>query len=519
MSEFKHIISLLKEPTSEDKELVQKAYDFALEAHKDQKRKSGEPYFIHLFETAKILADLGMSATTVSAGLLHDTVEDTGVTSEKIEEEFGGEIRFLVDGVTKLGNLKYRGTTRHSESLRKLFVAMSQDIRVLIIKLSDRLHNMRTLSHVPEEKQYRIAKETLEIYAPIAYRLGIRKLHRELEDLAFKYCLPDEYKKIETLVKQIQGAELESLEKFHRAVKKSFASENFTDFHTDYRIKGSYSLHKKLRRKDMDIEKVHDIAALRVIVPTVSDCYRALGIIHGEYRPLPGRIKDYIAFPKTNGYQALHTTVFNGDGGIVEVQIKTEDMQKESEYGITSHIGYKQNQNTGDMPGKKKRSNPNLEWIRRILPVNFAQVSSQKNQTISEPSKQKSVNLEDVPRWVKDLVEYQKDTTEDGFLDDLKNDFFHERIFIFTPRGDVVDLPLGSSVVDFAYSIHSDIGNTTASAKVNGKFVAISTILHNGDRVEIETKKNARPNRKWLDFCKTTLAKRHIRLALSEKTK
>lgn len=520
MTNILEILSLLKNPTPEDKELLEKAYGFAMEAHKDQKRKSGEPYFTHLFETAKILVELDMSATTVSAGLLHDTVEDTGVTPEKIEEEFGGEIRFLVEGVTKLGNLKYRGTTRHSESLRKLFVAMSQDIRVLIIKLSDRLHNMRTLSYVPKEKQYRIAKETLEIYAPIAYRLGIRKLHRELEDLAFKYCLPNEYTKIENLVKQREGTELESLEKFHRALKKSFASENFTQFKTDYRIKGLYSLYKKLRRKDMDIEKVHDLAALRVIVPTISDCYRALGIIHGEYRPLPGRIKDYIAFPKTNGYQALHTTVFNGDGGIVEVQIKTDDMQKESEYGITSHIGYKQNQNTGNVPTKKKRSNPNLEWIKRILPVNFAKVSSQKNSTTTlsdSGGKQKSVNLDDVPRWVKDLVEYQKDIPEEGFLDDLRNDFFHERIFIFTPKGDVIDLPLGSSVVDFAYNIHSDIGNTTASAKVNGKFVAISTVLHNGDRVEIETKKNAKPNRKWLDFCKTTMAKKHIRLSLSEK--
>ncbi len=513
MNNVQEILSLMQNPSEKDVNLITRAYTFAEKAHANQKRKSGEPYFTHLLETAKNLAELGMSATTISAGLLHDSVEDTHITAEEIEKEFGKEIRFIVDGVTKLGQLKYRGTTRHSESLRKLFVAMSQDIRVLIVKLCDRLHNMRTLEHVPQDKQLRIAKETLEIYAPIAYRLGIRKLNRELEDTAFKYVYPHEYAEVESLIKQRHGAQIDSLEKFHRSLKKELAKENVTDFHTDYRIKGLYSLYKKLKRKDMDIEKIHDLAALRVVVPTISDCYRVLGIIHSNWRPLPGRIKDYIAFPKPNGYQALHTTVFNGDGGIVEVQIKTDDMYRESEYGITSHIGYKQSTNEK----KKKVSNPTLQWVKGILPINRNWTDTPTQEKTQPAGRNQAVDFSDVPRWVKELVDYQKNVAHDDVLDDIKTDFFEERIFVFTPKGDVIDLPEGSSVLDFAYSIHSDIGNTTSGAKVNGKFVAIYTQLHNGDRVEIETKKSAKPNRKWLDNVKTTMAKKHIRIALSPK--
>lgn len=508
MTDIQDILSLTPSPSEKDATLIKKAYTFAKEAHKDQVRKSGEPYFNHLFATAKNLAELHMGATTISAGLLHDAIEDVGVTGEEIEKEFGKEIRFLVEGVTKLGHLKYRGTERYNESLRKLFVAMSQDIRVLIIKLADRLHNIQTLQFVPKEKQLRIAKETLEIYAPLAYRLGIRKLNRELEDNAFQYALPEEYEKTLKLFKNKRSEEEDMLEKFNKSLKKELAKNGVTNFHIDHRVKGLYSLYKKLKRKDMDVEKVHDLLALRVMVPTIADCYKVLGIIHSAWRPLPGRIKDYIAFPKPNGYQALHTTIFNGTGGIVEVQIKTTEMQLEAEYGIASHMSYKQ---TGG--SRKKTTNPNLLWVKKILP--FSE-SSEGNAHI----KSKKINLEDVPQWVKELVEYQKDeAVTDKVIDEIKSDFFEERIFVFTPKGDVIDLPKDSTVIDFAYNIHSDVGNHISGAKINGKFVAITTTLQNGDLVQVETRPNAKPSRKWLEVVKTTTAKKHIRSSLEEKKK
>ncbi|MFA7216733.1 MAG: HD domain-containing protein [Candidatus Paceibacterota bacterium] len=505
MNDIKSIFKELDNLSEKDKELIQKAYDFAEEAHKNQKRNSNEPYFNHLFATALNIAQLKMSATTISAGFLHDAIEDTEKTGEDLEKEFGGEIRFLVEGVTKLGKIKYQGTSRHNESLRKLFVAMSQDIRVLIIKLCDRLHNIQTLNFVPEAKRLRIATETLEIYAPIAYRLGIRKVHRELEDIAFSYVYPKEYAEVSKLVKQKQGIEIEALEKFSKSLKKELAKGGMTDFKMDHRIKGLYSLYKKLERYDMDIEKVHDLAAMRVLVPSVTDCYSVLGLIHSNWMPLPGKIKDYIAFPKPNGYKSLHTTIFTGDGSIVEIQIKTNEMYQEAEYGIASHISYKQGLN-------KKITNPNLLWLRKILPA-------QKKWAGEKDAKVDDKVSSDIPHWVKDLVKYQGEAGEEDFIDDIKTDFFEERIFVFTPIGDVIDLPKKSSVVDFAYSIHSDIGNHISGAKVNGKFVAINTILNNGDRVQIETKKTSKPSRKWLEYCKTTMAKRHIRMFLEENIK
>ncbi|MBI4156019.1 MAG: bifunctional (p)ppGpp synthetase/guanosine-3',5'-bis(diphosphate) 3'-pyrophosphohydrolase [Candidatus Zambryskibacteria bacterium] len=498
MSDIKQIISLLSNPTEKDTKLIEKAYNFVTVSHDGHLRKSGEPYLNHLLATARTLAELGMGPVTISAGLLHDAIEDTDIKSEDIEKEFGKEILFLVEGVTKLGHIKYQGSSRHNESLRKLFVAMSQDIRVLIIKLCDRLHNMRTLEHVSKEKQLRIATETLEIYASIAYRLGIKKLQRELEDLSFKYVYQEDFKKVEELSKTKRIEQEIHLDKFLKSLKKELAKNEMTAFHTDYRVKGLYSLFKKLKRKEWNIEKVYDVLALRVVVSTIADCYKVLGIIHSVWRPLPGRIKDYIAFPKTNGYQSIHTTIFTGDGGIVEIQIKTDEMYKESEYGITSHIGYKQKQN-----GAEQKSSLSLSWIRKLLPIR----KSWNEETGQEKS---SLNLDDVPGWVKDLVDYQKSAKDDKFLDDIKSDFLDERIFVFTPIGDVIDLPKNSSVIDFAYSIHSDIGEHMSGAKVNGKFVAINTVLHNGDRVEIETKKNAKPTHKWLEHCKTTIARRHI---------
>jgi len=487
MPDIKEITSLLSNPTEKDRELIQKAYDFASKAHKDHKRWNDEPYFSHLFATAKNIADLGMSATTIAAGFLHDTIEDVGVTREEIEREFGKEILFLVEGVTKLGTIKYIGTNRYNESLRKLFGAMSKDIRVLIIKLCDRLHNIQTLNHVPKEKQLRIAKETLEIYAPLAYRLGIKKLQRDLEDTAFTYVYPQEYENIKKLFKAKKEEQESLLDKFQKEIKKELAKNNITNFKIDYRVKSLYSLYKKLQKYEGNIENIYDILALRITVPEISDCYKILGIIHGSWRPLPGRIKDYIASPKPNGYRSIHTTVFSGDGGIIEVQIRTEEIDKEAEFGIASHISYKE-KNVGS--GK----NTSLSWIKNMLPAK---------------------DSIDVPYWIKELVKYQE-ASGNKFLDDIKKDILEERIFVFTPHGDVIDLPMDSSVIDFAYMIHSDVGNHISGAKVNGKFVAIYTILQNGDRVEIETKKSAKPNHKWIEHCKTTMAKRNIRNTLEK---
>lgn len=507
MPNVKDILSTMpKAPSDEGRKLIEKAYKVGEKAHEGHTRFSGEPHFIHVFETAKKLAELGMGPTTIAAGLLHDSIEDTDLTEKDIEEEFGPEVLFLVQGVTKLGHLKYRGAERHTESLRKLFVATSQDVRVLIIKLADRLHNIKTLEHVPRaEKRDRIAKETLEIYVPLAYRLGVRALHREMEDYAFKYAYPEEYEKVNRLLKKYQPEALTSLDKIHKSIRKAFAKEGLTDIKTYSRIKGLYSLHKKLLRKG-DIEKIYDIAALRVIVPTVSDCYTALGIIHSHWRPLPNRIRDYIAFPKPNGYQSLHTTIFTGDGGIVEVQIRSKQMHREAEYGIASHLSYKE--------GFRKRiMNPNLLWIRQLLPKNLGGESSYSEDPDDSSSEH------DIPAWLKELGEEQSEATEPhDFIKRLKADFFERRIFVFTPKGDVIDLPIESSPVDFAYAVHSEIGDHIAGSKVNGKLVSLNTPLRNGDIVEILTKESSKPTQKWLEFAKTTLARRHIRSSVQKES-
>lgn len=479
---------------AQDVALVKKAFAFAEKVHEGHKRLSSEPYLSHLAETAKTLAELGARGTTIAAGLLHDTIEDVGVKRETIVEDFGEEIAFLVEGVTKLGHLKYKGVDRHNESLRKLFVAMAEDIRVLLIKLSDRLHNMRTLSHVPKEKQKRIAAETLEIYAPIAYRLGIKKISRELEDLAFPYVHPKEFEEIKRELKERYSDRDESLEKFARSVQKALAKEGLTKARTEYRVKGLFSLYKKYLRYDREMEKIYDISAMRILVDSVSDCYRVLGVIHSRWRPLPNRIKDYIAFPKPNGYQSIHTTVFTGDGNIVEIQIKTHDMHRYSEYGLASHLSYKAGE-------QNKRSV--LAWVYALLP---------KIQRSTEPAEKDGENDNDVPQWISELASYE-DASEDYklFRERLASDFFNRRIFAFSPTGDVVDLPADSTPIDFAYSIHSDIGNRMIGAKVNGKLVSIDTVLKNGDIVNIMTKNSGKPSRKWLEIAKTSAAKKHIR--------
>lgn len=492
-------------PLEEDVALITKAYHFAEKAHEGYTRYSGDPHFVHVCETAKKLAEFGMGPKTIAAGLLHDTIEDTEVTAEEVLKEFDKEILFLVEGVTKLGRLKYRGAERHAESLRKLFVATAQDVRVLIIKLADRLHNIKTLEHVPrKDRRDRIAKETLEIYVPLAYRLGIRALHRELEDCAFKEAYPKEYEEIRVLMKKHRPEVVKRLNKIEKSIRKEFAKEELKDIQIYSRIKGLYSLYKKLQRKD-DIEKVYDIAALRVIVPTVSDCYAALGVIHGSWRPLPNRIKDYIAFPKPNGYQSLHTTIFTGDGGIVEIQIRSTKMHREAEYGIASHLSYKN--------GPKARGfDKNFLWIKQLLPKSFVG----EEEVVSSDAYLKNV---DVPSWLKQLAAEQREATKPSeFIKQLKSDFFGRRIFVFTPKGDVIDLPAESSPIDFAYAIHSEIGDHISGAKVNSKMVSLDTHLQNGDIVEIETKKKSEPKRKWLDIAKTSLARKHIRSHIQKKT-
>ncbi len=483
MPDIQEIFDLMKNPSTKDKGLIEHAYKTAELAHANQKRFTGEPYFTHVYETSKKLAEIGMDSNTISAGFLHDTIEDGHLTEEKVRKEFGEEILFLIKGVTKLGKLKYKGLERHVESLRKLFIATAQDVRVLIIRLADRLHNVMTLDgHVSEKKRKRIAMETLEIFVPLADRLGIGQLKGDLEDASFLYAYPKEYKKVKDILKQKHKLNQKYIEKIKRSLQKALAKENITTVEIDYRIKRLYSLYKKLLRNDMDIEKIYDVVALRVVVKDIPDCYRILGIIHNMWRPLPGRIKDYIAVPKQNGYQSIHTTIFTGDGGIVEIQIRTRGMHTDAEYGIASHLSYKE-------------------------------IGADKSH------KQHKLYEQKFP-WVKQLLEWQKHFSESGeFLENLKIDFFKDRVFVYTPTGDVIDLPDESCTIDFAYTIHTNIGNRTSGAKINGKLVSLDTKLKNGDIVEIITKKDAKPNEKWLKYVRSTLARRQIKTATQNNSK
>ena len=499
------ILGALSSKDANDVALVTKAYEFAKEAHKDQKRYSGDPYFVHTAEVGYLLATAGMCPESTAAGLLHDTIEDAGVTPKTIEELCGKEVLSLVEGVTKLGALRYRGMERHTESLRKLFAATAQDIRVLIIKLMDRLHNARTLEHVPrDDKRKRIALETLEIYAPIADRLGMSVAKQELEDAAFPYAYPKEYEKTREAFTERKSENEKRLEKTEHDLKREFAEAGLRNFRTEARIKGIYSLFKKLERKKWDFSTIYDMRALRVIFPTVAECYTALGIIHGHWRPVPGKIKDYIAFPKPNGYQSIHTTIYTGDGGALEIQLRTEAMHREALYGIASHLAYKEAQSN---PAQQKSGG--LEWIRQFFP------RLGKAKESLAPAQVGKISA-DVPSWVKELAHAQGGPEKpDEYMDTLKSDFFSHRVFVFTPRGDVIDLPLAATPIDFAYAIHSDLGNKMSGALVNGKMVSLDTALRNGDMVKIITKPSAHPSRKWHDIAKTSMAKKHIRAALA----
>ncbi len=478
MAGYKEIIDIMgKGISAEEEKLIEKAYHFAKKAHEGQKRMSGEPYFIHVVETAKILAKLGMDATTIAAGLMHDVLEDTEITHEEMKKEFGEEIVFLVNGVTKLGTLKYRGHERHVESMRKFFIAMANDIRVVIIKFADRLHNLRTLEYVKPEKQARIALESIEVHAPLADRLGMGKLKGEIEDAAFPYAFPKEYKKTEEIIAEKKDLYNKYLQEIQTELEKALEKNEIKVDEISSRLKHKYSLYKKLLRYDMDIAKIYDVVALRIVVDSIEDCYRVLGLVHSLWKPLVGRIKDYIALPKPNGYKSLHTTVITNSGAIAEIQIRTKEMHAEAAYGIAAHFAYKENGNS-----KAKDHSSKFKWIEELKELNYS------------PDKPKQ------------------------FLEHLKMDFFSHRIFIFTPSGDVVDLPEDSSPIDFAYNIHTDIGNHTAGAKINGKMAQIYSKLKNGDIVDIITKENANPSSKWLDYTKTTIAKKHIKAYLEKNS-
>jgi len=512
MTTLKSILSKIRDLTPEDRDMIERAHKVAAEAHKGQKRYSGEPYMSHVMAVAFNLADMGMGARTITAGILHDSIEDSSITSEDIKEQFGEEVLFLVEGVTKLGSVRYYGSDRHNESLRKLFVATSRDIRVLIIKLVDRLHNMQTLEHVPVQKQQRIARETLEIYVAVAHRLGMGRIRKELEDLAFPYVYPKEYEQVLTLTKPIRKRSEEELEKARKSLQKGLAEAGLLDFHTFSRVKGLYSLYQKLHRREWDMDRIHDYLAIRVVVDSVEECYRALGIIHEIWRPMPGRVKDYIAFPKPNGYRSIHTTVITPSRTILEIQIRTEEMHNDAEFGIASHVIYKDEQT-----GKKTSASERQTWFGSLIPSLFRpfawrqEAKTEKPEVLlKEPYKHR------IPRWIQEIGETEHDAAG-TFVDELKEDFFTHRIFVFTPEGDVVDLPVGAYPLDFAYAIHSEIGDATSGAKVNNKLVSLDTELRNGDIVEIVTRKNAKPTRKWLDVAKTSLARRRIKGYLSAK--
>ena len=470
------IFSLIPDIKEKDRLLILRACDFAKKAHEGQLRKSGEPYYNHTFATGINLATLRMDADTIAAGIMHDVLEDTQVTNEEMIKEFGDHITKLVEGVTKLGKLRYSGAERHVESLRKFFVAMADDIRVVVIKLCDRLHNRQTLEFVSPDKQKRIALETLEIHARLADRLGMGRLKAQLEDAAFPYVYPEEYKKTLEMFESLMPISDEQLEKVVKTLEEELITFDVEIERIDHRVKHLYSLWQKLKRYKFDAGKVHDVVALRIIVPSIADCYQALGVIHGLYRPVPGRFKDYVAVPKPNGYRSLHTTIFSGDGNTLEIQIRTKEMHLEAEYGIASHLTYKE---------------------------------IGKNKSKEEINKKTG--------WTKELLEWQKDVEHHkDFIKNLRTDFFENRVFVLTPKGDVIDLPEGSTPIDFAYTVHSDIGDHTAGAKVNGKLVPLETILQNRDVVEIEVKDSASPKRKWIDYARTTLAKRHVRNYIKE---
>jgi len=453
---------------SADIDMLTLAYDFAKNAHEGQLRKSGEPYIIHPLAAAHILAYMRIDPIIVIATLLHDVPEDTAVTLQEIEDNFGAEVASLVSGITKLGKLKYRGVERYIENLRKMFVAMAEDIRVMIIKFADRIHNLETLDSLPQQKAYRIALESLEIYAPIAGRLGMDEMKSRIEDLSFKYVYPKEYQRIVQIHEERIAGKEQYYKKVQQAAAKELQKAGVMDVEIVGRNKRLYSFFQKLQKKGNDVDKVYDLIAIRILVPTIADCYTALGILHKLWKPMKGRIKDYISQPKPNAYQSLHTTVFADSGQIVEFQIRTPQMHEEATFGIAAHWHY--DENGSHMPKREIQ-------------------------------------------WAKELATIQKEVLNKlSDLEEIKVNFLQTRIFVFTPNGDVIDLPESASAVDFAYHIHTEVGNKCTGVIINEVMQSLDTPLKNGDVVEILTDKNRKgPNEDWLQFVKTHTAKQRIK--------
>ncbi|RKY96913.1 MAG: hypothetical protein DRQ06_00240, partial [Candidatus Hydrothermota bacterium] len=440
--------------------LVQEAYSYALNKHRGQKRASGEPYIVHPLGVAEILAELKMDSHTIAAALLHDTVEDTGTELREIEERFGPDIAFLVNGVTKIK--EYGAATERSkaENFRKLLLAVSRDLRVLIIKLADRLHNLRTLEYLPPDSRRRIAEESLEVYAPIAHRLGIWRIKWEMEDLAFQFLYPALYRQILKKVRETR----EYREQYIKRATEELSNllrEAGIKADVEGRPKHIYSIYQKILRKGVSIDEIYDLYGIRVITLTIADCYTALGVIHGRFRPLPGRFKDYIAMPKPNLYQSLHTTVIGPDNKFLEIQIRTRKMHELAEEGIAAHWRYKEDYRPTE------REVAQFSWLRGLLEL------------------------------------YRRSPTPEEFMRKIREEITGEEIYVFTPKGDVITLPIGSTPVDFAYEIHTQLGHRVTAAKVNGRPVPLSTVLESGDVVEIIPKKKPRPRKSWLEFVKT----------------
>ena len=461
---------------SADTTLIEKAYKIAYEAHKGQARKSGEPYIIHPLCVAIILADLELDKESIAAGLLHDVVEDTVMTDQELDQEFGSEVALLVDGVTKLGQLSYSAdkVEEQAENLRKMFLAMAKDIRVILVKLADRLHNMRTLQYMSPEKQKEKARETMDIYAPIAQRLGISKVKVELDDLSLKYLKPEVYYDLVRQINQKKGERQEFVNRIVEEVRSHIQAAGI-EAQISGRAKHFFSIYKKMVNQDKTLDQIYDLFAVRIIVETVKDCYAALGVIHEMYTPIPGRFKDYIAMPKPNMYQSLHTTLIGPSGQPFEIQIRTFEMHRTAEFGIAAHWKYKE-ASDGKKSGPEQEE-AKLSWLRQIL------------------------------EWQQDMSDNRE------FMNLLKSDLdlFADNVYCFSPAGDVKTLPSGSCTIDFAYSVHSAVGNRMVGARVNGKLVPIETELHNGDRVEIITSQNSKgPSRDWLKVVKSTQAKNRI---------